>query len=149
MPRRSCLPAPLSSNGDGLRDRKDKTSPYAAEVHALPATQSADLPVRPFGAEPAAPALAAGAPPDAPTATPARALLAFFGILLLCSAVPVAAGKCIDKSQHRAVTCPIKARQMAAVTPPAKKGVSPPTVVLRGAGGGSAHWMPIASDLMP
>ena len=115
----------------------------------MPATQSADLPVRPFGAEPAAPAIAAGAPPDAPTATPARALLAFFGILLLCSAVPVAAGKCIDKTRHREVTCPVKARQMAAVTPPAKKVVSVPTVVLKSAGGGSAHWMPLASDLMP
>ena len=150
MPRRSCLPAPLSSNGDGLRDRKDKTSADAAEVHALPATHSADLPVRPFGAEPAAPALAAGAPPDAPTATPARALLAFFGILLLCSAVPVAAGKCIDKTRHHQVTCPMKARQLAAVAAPAKKVVSPPAaVVLKSSGGGSAHWMPIASDLMP
>jgi len=149
MHRRSCLPEPLSSNDDGLRDRKDKTSAYAAEIQALSAMQSADLPVRPFGAEPAAPALAAGAPPDASTATPARALLAFFGILLLCSAVPVAAGKCIDKSRHRAVTCPIRARQMAAVTPPAKKVVSAPTVVLKGSGGGYSRWTPIASDLMP
>jgi hypothetical protein len=149
MLRRSCLPAPLSSNDDGLRRRKGKTSADAAEVHALPATQSADLPVRPFGAEPAAPALAAGAPPDAPTATPARALLAFFGILLLCSAVPVAAGKCIDKTRHRQVTCPMKARQIAAVAAPARKMAFPPAVVLKSGGGGSAHWMPIASDLMP
>ena len=148
MTSRSCASTSASSNGGGLHDQKRKTSAGAEELNGLPLTESADLPVRPFGAEPAAPALAAGAPPDAPTATPARALLAFFGILLLCSAVPVAAGKCIDKSRHRAVTCPIKARQMAAVTPPAKKGSSP-TVVLRGAGGGSAHWMPIASDLMP
>lgn len=118
-----------------------------AEVYALPVMQSADLPVRPFGAEPAEPALAAGAPPDGPGAAPARALMAFSAILLLCSAVPVAASKCIDKTMHRQVTCPLKARQVATVTAPAKK--APTTVILKSPGGGSAHWMRITSDLMP
>ena len=126
-----------------------KTSRDTAEVYALPVTQSADLPVRPFGAEPAEPALAAGAPPDGPGATPARALTAFSALLLLCSAVPVAAGKCIDKTRHREVSCPLKARQVAVATTPVKKVVSPTTVILKSPGGGSAHWMPIASDLMP
>ena len=113
----------------------------------MPAMQSADLPVRPFGAEPAAPASAVGAPPDAPAATPARALLAFCSVLLLCSAVPVAASKCIDKSRHRHV-CPVK-EQVAAVMP-VRKAPAPSTIVLRCAGGGaSTHWMRIASDLMP
>lgn len=111
-------------------------------------TQSADLPVRPFGAEPAEPALAAGAPPEAPGATPARVVLVFSAILLLCSAGPVAAGGSAGKTSHHHGRCPGKARQSAVVTP-TKKVAAPITVVLKDTGGGSAHWMPIASDLMP
>lgn len=149
MTNRSCAAASASSNGGGLGRQMRKTSADTAEVHALPVTQSADLPVSPFGAEPAEPALAAGAPPDGPAARPARALTAFSALLLLCSAVPVAAGKCIDKTRHRQVACPLKSRQVAVATAPVKKVASPTTVILKSPGGGSAHWMPIASDLMP
>ena len=146
---RSCVSTSTSSNGDGLHGQKRKTSADVAEFNALPATQSADLPVRPFGARPAEPAFAAGAPPDASGATPARALLAFSAILLLCSAVPVAAGHCIDKTRHRAQACRVKAGQFA-VAAPTRKAAPPVTVVLKSAGGGAFnHWRPVAADLMP
>jgi hypothetical protein len=131
-----------------LAEQKGKTSADVAELNGLPPTQSADLPVRPFGARPAEPAFAAGAPPDAPGATPARALLAFSAIILLCSAMPVAA-RCIDRTTHRAEICRAKPSQ-SAVTPPTRKAAPPVTVVLKSAGGGSfSHWRPIAADLMP
>jgi hypothetical protein len=146
---RSCVSTSISSNGGGLRGQKRKTSADVAEFNALPATQSADLPVRPFGARPAEPAFAAGAPPDAPGATPARALLAFSAVLLLCSAVPVAAGHCIDKTRHLAHACPAKSGQPL-MRAPVRKAAPPVTVVLKSAGGGSFnHWRPIAADLMP
>src|SRR5438309_8721789 len=76
MAVRSCVSMGLSSNGGGLRGQKGKTSADVGEFNGLPMTQSADLPVRPFGVRPAEPAFATGAPPDASGATPARALLA-------------------------------------------------------------------------
>jgi hypothetical protein len=108
---------------------------------------SADLPVRPFGAEPAAPAFAAGAPPDAPGAAPARNLLAFAGILLLGTAAPVAAGQCIGKTAHHPNTCVGNARQAIAAAP-AKRATTGGTVVLKSSGGFSG-WPRIAADLMP
>jgi hypothetical protein len=138
----------ISSNGGGLRGQKRKTSADVAEFNGLPMTQSADLPVRPFGARPAEPAFATGAPPDAPGATPARALLAFSAVLLLCSAVPVAAGRCIDKARHHQVACPARSGQ-AAVSAPVRRAPLTTVVLKSAAGGGFSHWTPIAADLMP
>ena len=114
----------------------------------MPLTESADLPVRPFGAEPAEPASAAGAPPDAPGAAPARALRAFLAIVLLGTAAPVLAGHCREGAKSPPKQCRVKRDQPAAATP-AKKAAPRTTVVMKSAGGGFTHWMPIASDLMP
>ena len=120
----------------------------AVEINGLPVTQSADLPVRPFGAKLAEPVSAAGAPPDAPGAAPAGTKLALAGILVFCTAVPVAAGHCADV-RHRPEACHAKFPQ-AAVTAPTRKVAVPTTVVLKNGGGGTfTGWPRIAADLMP
>jgi hypothetical protein len=148
MTSRSCASTSASSNGGGLHDQKRKTSAGAEELNGLPLTESADLPVRPFGAEPAEPASAAGAPPDAPGAAPARALRAFLAIVLLGTAAPVLAGHCREGAKNPPKQCRVKRDQPAAAAP-AKKAAPRTTVVMKSAGGGFTHWMPIASDLMP
>ena len=150
MPGRSCVATSTSSNVGGMAAQFDKDFSNAMERIGLPVTQSADLPVRPFGAEPAEPASAArGAPPDAPAAAPARALLALAGVLFLCTAVPAAAGRCPANARQPQKLCRAKPAQPA-VAAPAKKSGASRTVVLKGAGGGGfSRWTPIAADLMP
>jgi hypothetical protein len=146
MDRRSCVPTRHSSNGGGLPVGMRKTS---ADAHRRHVTQSADLPVRPFGAEPAEPAFAAGAPPDASGAAPARTPMAVLtAISLLCTAAPGAASKCFD-ARHRPQVCQAKSGPVVA-SAPAKKAAGPMTVVAKSAGGGGfSHWPRIAADLMP
>ena len=125
-----------------------KRSADPAEFKALPVTQSADLPVRPFGTEPAEPAFAAGASPEAPGAAPARALPALCALLLLFTAGPALAGRCGGVSKLPPQVCRVKAGQ-AAPAAPAKKAHGSTIVVLKGGNASTSHWMPIASDLMP
>jgi hypothetical protein len=132
-----------------LLGQKRKTSADVAEFNALPATQSADLPVRPFGAKLAEPALAAGAPPDAPGATPASGLVRLLALSVLCIAAPIAAARPVANGNHVHAACPKKhsAPAVAAATParPAARQV----IFLNGGGGGIGHWGRIAADLMP
>lgn len=110
-------------------------------------TQSADLPVRPFGAEPAGPAFAAGAPPEVPGAAPARTLVAFGAVSLLCTAVPGAASQCFD-ARHRPQACHATTGHAVAATPVRKVAV--PTVVAKSAGGGGfSNWPRITANLIP
>jgi hypothetical protein len=138
-----------SSNVGGMAAQFDKDVSNAMERTGLPVTQSADLPVRPFGAEPAEPAPAAwGAPPDAPAAAPARALLALAAVASLCTAVP-AAGRCFANAKQPQKLCRARPAQPAVAAPAKKPGASR-TIVLKGAGGsGFSRWTPIAADLMP
>jgi hypothetical protein len=149
MPGRSCVATSVSSNGDGIAPQFDEDVSNAMERIGLPVTQSADLPVRPFGAEPAEPASAAwGAPPDAPAAAPARALLALAAIVSLCTAVP-AAGRCLANAKQPQKLCRARPAQPAVAAPAKKPGASR-TVVFKGAGGGGfSRWTPIAADLLP
>src|SRR5258708_5795326 len=120
MDRRSCVPTRLSSNGGGLPVGMRKTS---ADAHRRHVTRSADLPVGPFGAEPAGPAFATGAPPDASGAAPARSPMALLtAISLLCTAAPGAASKCFD-AQHRPQVCQAKSGQVVARTAVKKAAV--------------------------
>ena len=118
----------------------------------LPFTQSADLPVRPFEVEPAEPALATGAPPDAPAAAPARSLLALAAVALLGAAVPAAAAH--EPGKHHHGPCPAKQAQVAKqvqrkVVAQASKPAPRATITPRASGGGLGHWPQIAADLMP
>ena len=147
MRGRLCVPARFSSNGDGLPPQKRKTS---AGTHvgyeSLCVTQSADSPVRPFGAEPVAPAFAVGVSPDAPGAAPARTVMAFAAISLLCTAVPSAASQCLD-ARHRPRACHAASGQVLA-TAPVKKVAAPKRVGSSG-GGGLGGWPRITGNLMP
>jgi hypothetical protein len=146
MAGRSCASTDLSSKGGGLDGQKGKTSADAVEFNGLPVTQSADLPVRPFGSKSAEPVSAAGAPPDAPGAAPAGTKLALAGLLVFCMAVPVAAGHCADV-RHRPEACHARAGQAVA---PTKRVAVPTTIVLKNVGGGTfTGWPRIAADLMP
>ena len=149
MARRSCVLPRFSSNGGGLRVEMRKTPIRACNSYeTLHLTKSADLPVRPFGAEPAAPAFATGASPEVPAAAPASALLAIAAVLLLGIAAPASASKCFD-SKHRPQACRVKAGPGVAAAP-AKRVAPPTTIVLKGVGGGGVSpWPQIAADLMP
>src|SRR5438045_5059068 len=112
-------------------------------------TQSADLPVRPFGAEPAEPAPAVrGAPPDAPAAAPAFALVWLAGLSILCLGTPVAATGSPQTAKRHA-PCPIRHRH-ASPAPVAPKPAAPQrSTSLSGGVGGLRIWEGIAADLMP
>jgi hypothetical protein len=118
----------------------------------MPVTQSAHLPVGPFGAEPAAPALAGKAPPDALAAAPVIARAALSSVLLLWVAGPAAAIAPVPVHHH---SCPAKhAQQQSAAAIPAKPVARPATALGNGNGGSSGgsgfgHWLRITSDVMP
>jgi hypothetical protein len=112
--------------------------------------RSAASPVRPFGVEPAEPALAAGAPPDAPTVAPARVAIALAAVAFMCTAIPVFAAACPDKSRNRAQTCPTRTVQQSNAAPTKKAG-APLSVIIKSRGGGRSFWLwpSFTSDLMP
>jgi len=111
-------------------------------------TQSADLPVRPFGAKLAEPAFAAGAPPDAPGAAPAFGLARIAALSMLVIAAPAAAAHSIPAANHHRACCPNRHSVPAVAAAPAK-----PEARQAGrwsAGGGAfTGWPRIAADLMP
>jgi len=149
MAIRSCVSMSISSNGGGLRGQKRETSADVGEFNGLPMTQSADLPVRPFGARPAEPAFATGAPPDAPGATPALRLLRLAGLGLLCIAGPVAAAQKAPSANHSRACCPKKHVAQGAAWVAPKAAPRPAITLSTGGGGGIGNWGRIAADLMP
>src|SRR5437899_606364 len=108
MTGRSCSSARSSSKPGGTRGRIGKEISGARAEDWMPVTQSADLPVGPFGAEPAAPALAGKAPPDALAAAPVIARAALSSVLLLWVAGPAAAIAPVPAHHH---SCPAKHAQ--------------------------------------
>jgi len=125
--------------------------PLKSGSFALLNTQTADSPVRPFGAEPAEPALAAGTPPDGPGAAPARAAIAIAGLAFLYTAVPAGAVACPDKSRSQPQACAPKPAQQPSAVPPRKTTHSVSVIIKsRGGGRGFFGWWPSThSDLMP
>ena len=126
--------------------------PLKSGSFALLNTQTADSPVRPFGAEPAEPALAAGTPPDGPGAAPARAAIAIAGLAFLCTAIPAAATvACPDRTRSQPQACAPKPAQQPSAVPPRKTTQSVNVIIKsRGGGRGFFGWWPSThSDLMP
>jgi len=132
-----------------LKGEKRKTGAELRERIVSPVTQSADLPVRPFGAEPAEPAFAIGTPPDVPGAAPASRLVRLAALAALCIAAPVTAAQKVPSANYHRHCCPQRqAAQGAAWAAP--KPAARPAITLSGAGGGGIrNWGRIAADLMP
>jgi hypothetical protein len=74
-------------------------------------------------------------------------LFGLTALALVCTAMPVAAARSIEKSKDRHELCRTKHAQPA-VSLPARKPVAAPRVIESG-GGGLGHWPRIAADLMP